>query len=32
MSLHFSKVLVKTSKDGAVPNVTVTVLWVEEQE
>ena len=28
MSFEFSKMLVKTSKDGDVLNLTVTVLWV----
>jgi len=29
-SFEFSKMLAKTSKDGTVLNLTVTVLWVEE--
>ena len=30
MSFEFSEMLVKTSKDGAVLSLILTVLWVEE--
>ena len=30
MSFEYIKMLVKISKEGAVLNLTVTVLWVEE--
>jgi hypothetical protein len=31
-SFEFGKMLVKTSKDGAVLILTVTVLWIKEKE